>query len=156
MSQDLKLAEDEARRHAEHEKVKKHVGDEVRAEIEDGADLKRKAIGEVGETEREIRRARVFARIRQVVDFVFYVVYALIGIEIVLELIGARERAGFKHVMNTITAPLLGPFRDLVSDPSIGRFQFMASWVVALLAYLLVHVAIRALIRLFAQRRTSL
>jgi len=98
----------------------------------------------------------VFARVRQAVDFVFFVVYTLIGLQVVLEMIGATERAGFKQFMNTITAPLLGPFRGLVTDPSVGRFQFMFSFIAALVAYILLHVAIRKLLRLFARRRTSL
>jgi uncharacterized protein YggT (Ycf19 family) len=172
MADDPKLTEDEARRRAQHEKVKKHLGDEAQAEIlkdadriapderlkaeEVGHELKRKAIGEVAATERELQRQRVFARLRQVVDYVFGVVYALIGLQVLLEMIGARERAGFKHLMNTITSPILGPFRGLVTDPAVGRFQFMLSYVVALLVYVLLHVGIRGLIRLLAQRRTSL
>jgi hypothetical protein len=38
------------------------------------------AVNEVVETEREIQRARGAARVFQVVDFVFYVVYALLAI----------------------------------------------------------------------------
>jgi hypothetical protein len=171
MSEDLKLMEDEARRRDQHEKVKNVVGNEVRAEmVKDAArvapgeaekaekvghDLKSKAISEVAGTERETSRARVYARVRQVTDFVFGVVYALIGLQILLELIGAREGAGFKHLMNTITAPLLGPFHGLVTDPSVGRFQFMSSYFVALIVYMLLHVAIRGLLRLLANRRTT-
>jgi hypothetical protein len=95
MSEDLNLVEDEARRRAQHEQVKRHVGNEVRAEIvrdadriasddrekpeQVGNDLKRRAIGEVTEAESEIRRGRVFARVKQVVDFVFYVAHGMIG-----------------------------------------------------------------------------
>jgi len=172
MADDLELHDDEARRRAQHEKIKKHLGAEAEAEILKDADriapterleaeevghaLKRKAIGEVAATEKELQRRRVFARLRQVVDYVFGVVYALVGLQILLEMIGARERAGFKELMNTITAPILGPFRGLVTDPAVGRFQFMLSYLVGLLVYLLLHVGIRGLIRLVAQRRTAL
>jgi len=172
MSEDLNLVEDEARRRAQHEQVKRQVGNEVRAEIvrdadriapddreraeQVGNDLKRRAIGEVNEAEGEIRRGRIFARVKQVVDFIFYVVYGLIGLQILLEVIGARDGAWFKQLMNAITFPLLGPFRHLVTDLAIGRFQFMLSYVVGLVVYIFVHVAIRGLIRVLAQRRTSL
>lgn len=172
MVEDLKLSEDDARRRAQYEKVKRHLGEEVRGEILKDADriapaerlkaeqvgdeLKRKAIGEVAATEKEIQRGRALARVKQVVDYVFAVVYGLIGLQIFLEAIGAKERAGFKALMNTITAPLLDPFRGLVTDPAVGRFQFMLSFLVALLVYILLHLGIRGLIRLVAHRRTTL
>jgi uncharacterized protein YggT (Ycf19 family) len=172
MSKDLNLVKDEARRRTQHEQVKGLAGSEVQAEIvrsadritpddqekaeQVGNDLKRRAIGEVTEAEAEIHRGRIFARVKQVVDFIFYVVYGLIGLQILLEVVGAREGAWFKQLMNAVTYPLLGPFRHLVTDLSIGRFQFMLSYVVGLVVYIFLHVAIRGLIRILARRSTSL
>jgi uncharacterized protein YggT (Ycf19 family) len=172
MSDDLKLAEEEVRRRAQHEKVKRQVLGGVEAEIQRDADrlapaerqkaeqvtqdLKRKAIDEVSETESEIRRGRAVARLRQVLDYVFYVIYGLIGLQIFLELIGAREQAGFKQFMNAITSPLLGPFRGLVMDPAAGPFQLMLSYIVGLAVYILLHMAARGLLRVLASRRTAL
>ncbi|HEY3176929.1 MAG TPA: YggT family protein [Candidatus Polarisedimenticolia bacterium] len=172
MPEDRTLSKDEARRLAQHEKVNAHVVDEVQVEILNDAnqiapaerrhvervahDLKRKAINEVGETDLEIRRGRAVARLRQVVDYVFYLVYGLIGLQILLELIGAREGSGFKQLMNSLTSPLLGPFRGLVVDPGVGSFQFMLSYVIGLLVYALLQFAIRGLLRVIASRRTEL
>ncbi|MEK6324189.1 MAG: hypothetical protein AABN33_21330 [Acidobacteriota bacterium] len=79
-----------------------------------GAHLKEKAIREVVRTEAAIDRGRAAARVSQVVDYVFYVIYALIGLEILLELLGARETNAFKNFIDALTAPLLLPFNRLM------------------------------------------
>ena len=167
-----KLVEDEARRIEQHERVKAQVQGEIQKALIHDAErvtpaaeaqvkavsesLKKKVINEVVETEAEIRKGRRFARAAQVVDYLLYLVYGLVGLQIFLQMIGARERAGFKQFMNTITAPLLGPFRGLVADPAVGPFQFMASYCVALIIYVLLHVAIRGLLRILAIRRAEI
>ena len=171
MPTDQTLTKDEERRLAQHEEVKAKVVNDVQAKILEDADqvapderqhvervardLKRKAIDEVGEKEHEIRRGRAVIRMSQVVDYLFCVVYGLIGLQVVLEMIGAREGSGFKQFMNTVTAPLLAPFRGLVVDPGVGPFQFMLSYVMALLIYGLLHLAVRGLLRIFVSRRTA-
>jgi len=172
VAEDDKLAEDEARRIEQHELVKRKMHEEIRGEFARDAEsvaaaeeaevkavgrtLKERAIHEVSETDAEILRGRRVARIAQVVDYLFYVVYGLVGLQIFLELIGAREGAGFKQFMNSITAPLLGPFRGLVADPAVGQFQFMSSYTVALVIYILVHLAVRGLLRILVIRRTAI
>ena len=99
--------------------------------------------------------ARHFARISQVVDYVFYLIYGIVGLEIVLEALGARESAGFKRFVDALAAPLLAPFQGLMPNPGVGRFRFMLSYVVAFGVYILVHVAVNGLLRLFVQRKTA-
>src|SRR5690349_6475128 len=110
MIEDDKLAFDEARRIEQHEAVKGAVNSEVNAEIARAADdvtphqqaqaqvlgreFKQKAIDEVAETEVELDRAKGVARVSQVIDYIFYVIYGIIGLEIILELLGARDSAG--------------------------------------------------------------
>ncbi len=93
----LKLADDEARRRAQHEQIKGKLGADVhqriaqeaassspaeRAEVESvAAGLKHRATAEVSETETELGRARRMTRVSQVVDYVFFVVYGLIGLK---------------------------------------------------------------------------
>src|SRR5216684_2643087 len=84
---DDKLAIEEARRAGQHGAVKSQVEGEVQAEIADRAaqappaqaekidqvagEFRAKAVNEVVETEREVGRGRVAARVSQVVDYIF-------------------------------------------------------------------------------------
>lgn len=171
MEKDAKLAADEARRTAQHESVKGEVREKVHHEIAQEADraseaeratasqladsLKQRAVREVEFTELELERSKSAARLSQVVDYLFYLVYGVIGLEIVLDAIGARQSAGFKQFIDTLGAPFLAPFRGLVLEPGIGRFRFMTSYVVALAVYMLLHMAVNGLLRLFVHRKTT-
>ena len=162
------IAVEEARRAARHERLKgrleKTVGEGIadkaarssaaeEAELESVASgLKRQAAAEVRETETELQRGRRLARVGQVVDYLFFLAYSLIGLEIGLELVGARQSNGFKQFLDAATFPLLRPFRGLVPDPSIGSLQLMISYVVALVVYALLHLALKKLLRLLAHR----
>src|SRR5688572_23057603 len=95
---DDKLAREEAQRAANYEAIKSNVKADVggdisadaarvppsqAARIEDVADgMRRTAVDEVVETEREVERARVVARISQVVDYIFFLVYGLLTIRL--------------------------------------------------------------------------
>lgn len=164
------LRQDDERRTEQHEAVKGELGSQLRneikkksesdnrekAEIESVAhELKEKAIHEVSATESEIARARTVARISQVIDYLFGVIYGLIGLLIVLDLIGARESSGFKQFINVITAPLVAPFRGLMPDPRFGNFRLMLSYIIGLIVYGLLHLAVRGLLRLATERQTT-
>lgn len=165
-------AADEARRLAQHQEVKGKLEDDLHARLtresasntaaEDAevravaADLKHKATSEVAETEGELGRARRVTRISQVADYAFFVVYGLIGLEIVLELLGARQASGFKRFLDIVTTPLLAPFKGLMPDPRVGSMQLMLSYVAALIVFALVHMAVNGLLRLFAQRKGAI
>jgi uncharacterized protein YggT (Ycf19 family) len=165
-----KLSADEARRIAQHESVKGEVREKVHADIARKTDarspadeasaealaesLKRKAVGEVVSTEAELERGQAAARASQIVDYIFYVVYGIIGLEIVLDAIGARQSAGFKQFIDAIATPFLAPFKGLMPTPGVGRFRLMLSYVVALVVYILLHMAVNGLFRLFAHRKT--
>lgn len=168
---DNKLAEDEARRISGHEQVK----DQVRKEIQEGVtssaqqktagdeakvkgaatELKDRAVAEVTGTEAELDRAKKAARTSQIVDYIFYVIYGVIGLEIILELLGARESSGFKQFIDAISTPVLAPFRSLLRDPAVGSSQFMFSYVIALIVWILIHFAVNGLLRLFVHKKTA-
>jgi uncharacterized protein YggT (Ycf19 family) len=170
MKEEEKLAADEARRIAQHESVKGEVRESVHAEITrktgerspaDQADaealaesLKRKAVREVASTEAELDRGQAAARASQVVDYLFYLVYGIIGLEIVLDLIGARQTAGFKQFIDAIATPFLAPFKGLMPTPGVGSFRLMLSYIVALVVYALLHMAVNGLLRLMVHRKT--
>lgn len=166
------VASDEARRIAQHEAVKAKLEKDVHSRITEesaastpteqaavksvAAGLKQKATSEVAETEGALNRARSSTRISQVADYAFYLIYGLIGLEIALELFGARQASGFKRFLDAVTWPLLAPFRGLMPDPAVGSMQLMLSFVVALVVYVLGHMAVNGLLRLFAERKSRI
>ncbi len=171
MVDDQKILVDDAQRLARHEAVKAAAAQEVQAEITSsaqrlsepeaaqaasiGRQMRQQAVGEVAQTGAEIERAKFVARISQIVDFVFWLIYGLISLEILLDLIGARRTNTFRHLVNTLTDPLLIPFQSLVPDPTAGRFQFRVSYVIALVVYILLHLMITGLLRLFVNRKST-
>ena len=87
------LVVDESARLSRHEQVKGAVEARVQDEIRQKADgptedhsqvravagqLRQKALSQVVDTEAELQRGRAMARVSQVVDYVFYLVYGLI------------------------------------------------------------------------------
>jgi uncharacterized protein YggT (Ycf19 family) len=165
------LRKDEARRTEQFESVKGELGKQVRDEIKKKSanddrektgiesvahELKEEAIHEVAATESEIARARTVARISQVINYLFGLIYGLIGLLIALELMGARESSGFKQFINLITAPLVAPFKGLMPDPRIGNYQLMLSYIIGLVVYGLLHLAMKGLLRLAGERETSI
>ena len=171
---DDKLAIDEARRAAQHESVKSQVEGEVQAEIGERAAVKTapgesqkidqvagefrsKAVNEVVDTEREVERGRSLARVSQVVDYIFWVIYALLGMRFLLALLAARSTAGFVQFIVTVSSPFYEPFRGIVASPRTdGGHTLLLPIVVAIIAYALLHLGINALLRMFAHRKTEI
>jgi uncharacterized protein YggT (Ycf19 family) len=171
---DDKLAIEEARRAAQHESVKAQVEGEVNAEISDRAvtkstpgesrkidhvagEFRSKAVDEVIDTEREVQRSRGLARVSQVVDYIFWVIYALLGMRFLLALLAARSSAGFVQFIVTVSSPFYEPFRGIVASPRTdGGHTLLLPIVVAIIAYALLHLAINGLLRMLAHRKTEI
>src|SRR6476646_11884948 len=171
---DDKLATEEARRAAQHESVKAQVEGEVQAEISERAatqptrtesqridqvagEFRSKAVDEVVDTEREVQRSRGLARVSQVVDYIFYVIYALLGMRFLLALMAARSTAGFVQFIVAVSNPFYAPFRGIVARPSTDAgHTLMLHIVVALIAYMLLHLAINGILRMVAHRKTAI
>jgi len=163
---------DEENRVAQHETVKEKIQQEVNAEIVDqansldereraqaaevGRELKRKSLTEAAGAETELERSKAAARISQVIDYLFYVVYGLISLQIALDLLGARRGNVFRNFIDTVSAPLLAPFNNLMPSVGSGSFQLRLSYVFALVVYLLLQVAVNGLLRLLAHRKTEI
>jgi uncharacterized protein YggT (Ycf19 family) len=170
--EDNKLADEEARRSVQHQSVKGQVDEEVNAEIADRAapthqdarkiesvagEFRDKAVNEVVATEREIERSRGAARVSQVVDYIFYVIYALLLMRFLLALLAARSNAGFVQFIVAVTNPLYAPFRNIVASPTVeGGHTLMMPLVIALIVYILVHLGINGLLRMMAHRKTQI
>jgi len=167
------LAVNEARRAVQHETIKTKVESDVNAEIaarvdrtanttekkinEVASEFRGKAVDEVVETDHELGRARVLARISQVVDYIFGVIYVLLAMRLLLVLIGARSSAGFTQFIMGITNPFYSPFRGIAASPTIaGGFALSVPIIIAMLVYALVHSGIYGLLRLIAHRRSEI
>ena len=120
-------------------------------------DVRAKAVDEVVETEREVERARGLARVSQVVDYIFYLIYALLAIRLLLALMAARKSAGFTQFIYSVTDPFYAPFRGIVASPTTENGSTLALPIVlALIVYALLHLGINGLLRLIAHRRTQI
>ena len=171
---DNKLAAEEARRSVQHESVKSQVEGEVNAEIADRASqapapsesgrmneiagqFRAKAVDEVVETEHEVERSRGLARVSQIVDYLFFILYALLGLRFLLALLAARSSAGFVQFIVKVTNPFYEPFRGIVASPSTQEgHTLLLPIVIAIIVYILLHLAINGLLRLVAHRKTHI
>jgi len=171
---DNKLAAEEARRSVQHEGVKAQVEGEVNAEIADRAsqgsaapdsrrmdeiagDFRAKAVDEVVETEHEVERSRGLARVSQIVDYLFFVLYALLGLRFLLALLAANSSAGFVQFIVSVTNPFYEPFRGIVASPRTAEgHTLLLPMVIAIIVYILLHLAINGLLRMFAHRKTHI
>jgi uncharacterized protein YggT (Ycf19 family) len=163
---------DEERRQASHQEVKASIDEDVKARIKQesarvepkeaaavaGAaqELKQKAVREAVGTEHELERGRTAARISQVVDYIFYLIYGLIALEFLLGLMGARAGNGFVQFIGALSRPLLAPFERIVETPAAGAHQFRMSYLFALVVYILIHLAINGAFRLAAHRKVAI
>jgi uncharacterized protein YggT (Ycf19 family) len=162
---------DEERRQASHQEVKASIDGDVNARIKRESaqvepkesaelagvahELKQKSVHEAVVIERELVRGRAAARISQVVDYLFYIIYGLIGLQFVLRLMGARPGNGFVQFIAGVSWPLLAPFERIVGTPSAGAFQIQFSYLLALVVYILLHIAINGMLRLIAHRKVT-
>ncbi len=169
---DNKLANDEARRSVQHESVKAQVEGDVNAEIaqeaaqappsegrkieEVAGQFRAKAVDEVVDTEREVERGRGAARVSQVIDYIFFVIYGLLAMRFLLGLLAARSTAGFVQFIVAVTSPFYAPFKGIVDSPTEGRHTLMLPIVVAILAYVMLHLIINGLLRMVAHRKTAI
>ena len=85
----------------------------------------------------------------------FWLLYALIGLQIMLEAMGAHDYAGFKKFLDGITGPFLDPFRGLLDDPALQDHQLMLSYVVVLAVYFLLQGVLRKLVLMVTEAVTG-
>lgn len=168
------LAADQARRAMQHGDVKSQVEGDVNAEIAAQASqapppaaarkieqvagtFREHAVDEVVDSERSARTSRGVARLSQFIDYGFFLIYALLAIRFVLSLIAARSSAGFVQFIVSVSNPFYAPFKNIVASPRTGEgHTLLLPMVVALGAYLVLHLAINRLLRLVALRKTEI
>jgi uncharacterized protein YggT (Ycf19 family) len=152
--------------------VKAQIGGEVAAEIAEvattpraedaprieavGTALRKRAVDDVLEGDRDERVVRALARASQVVNYLFGVVYVLLAMRFALALMAARSGAAFARFVLTVTDPLYEPFRAIIASEDLGTgHRVVLPIVVAIIVYLLVHLGVHMLLRGVAQRRSS-
>ncbi len=169
---DNKLEIDEAQRAANYEAIKSNVKADVGGEIAARTDrptvseaaqtqdmatgMRQKAINEIAETDREVERGRAMARVSQIVDYIFFLIYGSLAIRLILELFAARENAGFVKFIKSITGIFYAPFAGIVPSPSKDGFTLALPIIVAIVAYMILHLAINGILKIFAQRKTTI
>lgn len=169
-SLDHRLVADE--RAARHQQLKSEVERDVqgdvlaraerapvdRSRVDDVADrMRSRAVAEVDDADREVGRARVLARVAQVVNYLFGLVYGLLAVRFVLALLAARSTAGFVRFVIGLTEPLYAPFKGIVSSHRVaGEHTVVVPLLVAIGSYALLHAAIVGLLRLIGHRRTTI
>lgn len=163
-----KVAVDASERLREHEAIKGEVRTEVHGEIARSVEitptdqaqaegvarrLKHKAIKDISTTEDEISRAKTVSRLSEYLDYAFFLVYGIIGLEVLMELIGARESSGIKKFVDMISSPVLAPFSGVLPNPAVGEMRLMLSYFLAFIIYVFLHFAINGLLKLMAHNK---
>jgi hypothetical protein len=169
---DDKLLEEELQRSQNYEAlkstVKSEVGGEVAAKAERktrsdsnritdiASNMREKAVDEIVETENEVELGRSLARVSQIVDYVFFLIYGLLVIRLLLALFAARSGNGFVQFIYSVTDLFYAPFKGIVASPSVeGGFTLSLPIIIALIVYGLLHLAINGLLRIFVHRKTE-
>lgn len=169
---DVNVAAADARAAALHSHVTAQVDGRVNAEIAGQAavastaeqaqvaqvatHLRDRAVAGAMHEERRSDRAGTAARVSQVLDYVFSVIYALLGIRMVLALIAASSTSGFVQFIRAITDPFYAPFRGIVASPTTeGGNTLVIPIGIALLVYVMLHLALNGLLRMVGHRKTS-
>jgi uncharacterized protein YggT (Ycf19 family) len=169
---DNKLARDEAQSAKNYEatitNVQAGVGEEISAQahrpppsetpnINQAAEnIRQKAGGEVVETRREIKGGGFFARISQIVHYIFFLIYGLLGIRLLLAFFAADNSNEFVQLIKNVTDPLYSPFEGII--PSLtaeGGYFLLVPIIVAIFAYMFLYLAIIGLLRIFVPRKTT-
>jgi hypothetical protein len=169
---DDKLLQDEVQRSQNYEALKSTVKSEVGGEVaakaerqteseshrvaEIASNMREKAVDEIVSTEREVELGRTLARVSQVVDYFFFLIYGLLAVRLLLALFAARQGNAFVQFIYSVTDLIYAPFRGIVPSPSVeGGFTLSLPIIIALVVYGLLHLAINGLLRIFVHRKTE-
>jgi YggT family protein len=98
-------------------------------------------------------RSYAISRVMMGVDYLFYLLYGLLAVRFVLALLGASETAGFVQFINGVTQPFYAPFAGIVARPAMNGGVLDFPLLIAILAYALLHMAVRGLLRLMRSPR---
>lgn len=99
-------------------------------------------------------RLRTVLSIARIVDYLFGLLYGILLVRLLLDFIQAQQNTGFYAFVRRISDPFYSPFKGIVASNTIeGGHPVVWPLIVAILAYMVLHAAIRGLLRLAATRR---
>ena len=120
------------------------------------AELREKSLKHAVAVEEAAERRRTMSPLFRLVDLVFFLVYAALGIRLVLTLLAARPEAPFAQWIVRITDPLYAPFRGILPNVTTDAgFTLALPLLLALVVYALLHAIIRRLLGVFTGPRTA-
>ena len=100
-------------------------------------------------------RSSLVLRLIQVVNFLFGVLYAFLGVRFVLDYIQARQ-VGFVDFIDRATEPFFHPFQGIVANGRDAAGHPLAwSILIAMAAYVLLHAGITGILRMMARARVE-
>jgi hypothetical protein len=109
--------------------------------------------------EQEVRkralRHLVTDRTLQTIDYVFVLLYAALTIRLLLTAVEANPNAGFVRFIGAVTQPFYAPFVDIIPSPGTDGGEFELPILICMIAYLLLHVALRQLVHLVSGVRPA-
>lgn len=165
------LSASEGRRAAKYEATTSTIEDDVNEDLATRAergsaaetdrldevadDMRADAIDDVAGQGHDESRGRIFARVSQVADYLFALLYSLLAIRLVLALLAARSDNGFVQLINAVTEPFYALFRGIVASPSAEGHTLVVPILIAMAAYALLHAAINGLLRMGVHRKSA-
>ena len=96
-------------------------------------------------------RVVVLERVARVIDYAFGLLYSLLMIRLLLEFFGARSSAGFVKIIDDLTDIFYAPFKGIFPTSTVEAGHLVWPLVAAIVAYMLLHAAVRGLLRLFSR-----
>jgi hypothetical protein len=168
-----RMPSDEDRLVAEHEATKAAVERDLNADVALNAEtevhkdrahieemahhVKDKAVAEVRDAESIAYRRKKLARVVQVIDFIFCVIYVLLGTRLLLGMMAANSNSGFVQLVKSLTEPFYAMFKGIVQSPTAeGGYTFALPILVAIGAWALLHWFVRSIAKLIAYRRSDI
>lgn len=104
--------------------------------------------------EHGLRTSRGLVITSRVLHLLFVVIYALLGLRLLLGLLAANPNATFARWVSAASDPLAAPFRGIFPHVTFeDGFTFALSVAFAMLVYALVHALLYGVLRVFAAPR---
>ena len=91
---------------------------------------------------RVVERPSIASVIANVISAVYVAVLGLIGLDTLLEALGARESNGFVSAVDTLSSPLMAPFRGIFANQ-----QYWATALIAAVVYTIGYLIAMTILR---------
>jgi fluoride ion exporter CrcB/FEX len=95
----------------------------------------------VSET-RTVESAPIASTIANVISVLYVAILSLIGLDTLLEALGAREDNGFVSAIDTLSAPFMAPFKGVFDNQ-----QYWATALIAAAVYTVIYLIAMAALR---------